>query len=807
MSSENEGDEVPSEGRNPEPKASSDEKEEEQWDPNPTEEEQEEEQWDPNPTEEEQEEEQWDPNPTEEQQEEEQWDPNPSEGEEEEEEQWDPNPSEGEEEEEEQWDPNPSEGEEEEEEQWDPNPPEGVEEEEQWDPNPSEEIEEEQQLDPSEGNLNENNNLSNHDAVTIVVPEEQSHHPDVKQGHEIESEGSNEEYPNKPEFITEEALDIMRGLEEAEIPIEDHLNAEMEYKNESEQEPELTSEQESKSELEKELEQESESKIEKFIEEHAQDALDIYRELEKLGIPVNFVSEDSEHKSEIIPEQSLELMSEQDLYLISEQKSEIILEQEPDLKSEQKPEVISEQEPVLKSKQKHEATLEEEPDLISEQKSEKIPKQNQQTIVNHNQQIQRKNQIKETVPEKKQDLKEIYKQIPGRRPIYAGKETKGFIAWKEKKEILAEKDKKTTELAKEVREVKEEWSQYLANNIEESDTSDDIKEKLSNVLEIYGILKELIEKKKEKEISEEEFKQEVQKYEYLLIEENHLTKQLFMNFDWFRRYYNEMIRKSGKRVANLYIPKKTREFLSHISGRIERLENGGNLYESAEKFEEFLEKSFQIREKWAILLNNLIHEVPNKEISKEAKRELEVVIKRYCEIGAILFNNEISKADKEKLIQRRIEKCNPRHFELFEILKSFLGIYRYYSRNWMEQSLILDGKKKSQSVHALICRAFFGNKPTHCDCTRHLDGNKLNNIPGNLRWGTYYQNEADKRRHGRVACGEKQGSAKLTESIVLLLRYAIPKGLWNEDDAAKALNMKPRSIQAVVNGKSWKHLL
>ncbi|KKL82168.1 hypothetical protein LCGC14_1987480, partial [marine sediment metagenome] len=207
------------------------------------------------------------------------------------------------------------------------------------------------------------------------------------------------------------------------------------------------------------------------------------------------------------------------------------------------------------------------------------------------------------------------------------------------------------------------------------------------------ILKELIEKKKEKEISEEEFKQEVQKYEYLLIEENHLTKQLFMNFDWFRRYYNEMIRKSGKRVANLYIPKKTREFLSHISGRIERLENGGNLYESAEKFEEFLEKSFQIREKWAILLNNLIHEVPNKEISKEAKRELEVVIKRYCEIGAILFNNEISKADKEKLIQRRIEKCNPRHFELFEILKSFLGIYRYYSRNWMEQSLILDGKK------------------------------------------------------------------------------------------------------------------
>ncbi|KKN22645.1 hypothetical protein LCGC14_0913070, partial [marine sediment metagenome] len=46
---------------------------------------------------------------------------------------------------------------------------------------------------------------------------------------------------------------------------------------------------------------------------------------------------------------------------------------------------------------------------------------------------------------------------------------------------------------------------------------------------------------------------------------------VFMNFDWFRRYYNEMIKKSGKRVALFIIPKKTREFLSHISLKIEQL--------------------------------------------------------------------------------------------------------------------------------------------------------------------------------------------------------------------------------------------
>lgn len=58
--------------------------------------------------------------------------------------------------------------------------------------------------------------------------------------------------------------------------------------------------------------------------------------------------------------------------------------------------------------------------------------------------------------------------------------------------------------------------------------------------------------------------------------------------------------------------------------------------------------------------------------------------------------------------------------------------------------------------------------------------------------------------HPLICTGE---SVKLTESIVRLLRHAIPLGLWNEDDAAAALNMKPKSITDIIRGKSWKHLL
>ena len=132
---------------------------------------------------------------------------------------------------------------------------------------------------------------------------------------------------------------------------------------------------------------------------------------------------------------------------------------------------------------------------------------------------------------------------------------------------------------------------------------------------------------------------------------------------------------------------------------------------------------------------------------------------------------------------------------------------RIGSNGYYFVAIIIKGKRKTQAIHPLICRAFHGEKPENCQLVRHVDGVKLHNLPGNLRWGTYYQNEADKRRHGTVACGEKQGSSKLTAPVVMLLRKAIPLGLWNEDDAAKVLGMKADSIKDIVEGRTWKHLL
>ena len=51
-------------------------------------------------------------------------------------------------------------------------------------------------------------------------------------------------------------------------------------------------------------------------------------------------------------------------------------------------------------------------------------------------------------------------------------------------------------------------------------------------------------------------------------------------------------------------------------------------------------------------------------------------------------------------------------------------------------------------VHRLVCWAFHG-KPEEGQEVRHLDGDRLNNLPSNLKWGSRVENCADTVRHGK----------------------------------------------------------
>lgn len=121
-------------------------------------------------------------------------------------------------------------------------------------------------------------------------------------------------------------------------------------------------------------------------------------------------------------------------------------------------------------------------------------------------------------------------------------------------------------------------------------------------------------------------------------------------------------------------------------------------------------------------------------------------------------------------------------------------------------SLRIQGKRKSASVHGLVCRAFHGEKPTPRHEVRHLDGTRTNSRPENLSWGTPAENEADKRRRGTAAIGERHGIAKLNDEAVRILRASIPRGLWNPVDAAAVFGVDPSVIRAAVSGKNWSHV-
>lgn len=59
------------------------------------------------------------------------------------------------------------------------------------------------------------------------------------------------------------------------------------------------------------------------------------------------------------------------------------------------------------------------------------------------------------------------------------------------------------------------------------------------------------------------------------------------------------------------------------------------------------------------------------------------------------------------------------------------------------------GRKFHRKVHYLVCSAFNGPRPADLPHCRHLDGDHLNNVPGNLAWGTPSQNLYDTVAHGR----------------------------------------------------------
>jgi hypothetical protein len=100
------------------------------------------------------------------------------------------------------------------------------------------------------------------------------------------------------------------------------------------------------------------------------------------------------------------------------------------------------------------------------------------------------------------------------------------------------------------------------------------------------------------------------------------------------------------------------------------------------------------------------------------------------------------------------------------------------ANGYLSVSLMSDaGKLKTIFVHQAVAITFRGPRPSRGHCARYLDDNKKNNKLDNIHWGTYVENEADKKRNGNTACGVRNGLAKLTKKQVLRIRSLYCQGV------------------------------
>lgn len=113
------------------------------------------------------------------------------------------------------------------------------------------------------------------------------------------------------------------------------------------------------------------------------------------------------------------------------------------------------------------------------------------------------------------------------------------------------------------------------------------------------------------------------------------------------------------------------------------------------------------------------------------------------------------------------------------------------------------GPPKTWCLHTLVLSAFVGPRPSG-HCCRHLDGNKLNNNLSNLAWGSYAENAADMAVHGTRIRGQKYKSARVSDDSAAEIRAL--KGVMSQSALAKIYGVSPAAVQAVYDGRTWKHV-
>ncbi len=116
--------------------------------------------------------------------------------------------------------------------------------------------------------------------------------------------------------------------------------------------------------------------------------------------------------------------------------------------------------------------------------------------------------------------------------------------------------------------------------------------------------------------------------------------------------------------------------------------------------------------------------------------------------------------------------------------------------------LYREKRRKSWLIHQLVLLAFRGARPPEME-SLHGPGGRLDNRLANLSYGTRAKNSGpDRVRDGTSNRGERCGTAKLTEAIVLECRRRYAAG-EAQQDLTREFGVHPGTMSQAITGKRW----
>lgn len=131
------------------------------------------------------------------------------------------------------------------------------------------------------------------------------------------------------------------------------------------------------------------------------------------------------------------------------------------------------------------------------------------------------------------------------------------------------------------------------------------------------------------------------------------------------------------------------------------------------------------------------------------------------------------------------------------------------ARSYKSVSVVLsNGVRCSKDVHRLICTAFHG-KPLNIErmTVSHIDGNKDNSAPSNLRWRTYRENLSHKYYHDTHDNGIKNSRAVLDKDSLFVCRWLLTNTDITIDKISDIIGVKDNVVKRINNNTRYKNII